>query len=115
MRVIERLPHPDRLGTLSRENKPDSKSHGALDIFEIPRKVNGKSFHKPPASHDQWGLHIGMIPDHDLVVLYHRMTAEAQVNPAPNAPSITNEPSLIRPSRTASSRAIGMDAADVFP
>src|SRR5689334_3448851 len=98
MSIIERFPHPDRLRTLSRKNKPDSKSHGALDIFEIPCKVNGKSFHN--------------VLNHDRVVLYHRITAEAQVNPAPKAPSITNEPSLIRPSRTASSRAIGMDAAE---
>ena len=46
---------------------------------------------------------------------YQRTNAEAQVSPAPNAPNITNWPSLTRPSRTASSNAMGMEAADVLP
>ena len=37
------------------------------------------------------------------------------MSPAPNAPSMTREPSVIRPCRTASSSAIGIDAADVLP
>ena len=46
---------------------------------------------------------------------HHRMRADAQVNPAPKAPNITKPPSLIRPWRTASSKAMGIEAADVFP
>ena len=46
---------------------------------------------------------------------YHRIKAEAQVKPAPKAPIITRLPSLTRPDFTASSRANGIDAADVLP
>jgi len=46
---------------------------------------------------------------------YQRISADAHVSPAPNAPIITRLPSLIRPSLTASSSAKGIDAADVLP
>ena len=49
MGIIECLPHPDRLRPLSREYYTDFLRHGALDILEIPCKVNGKSFYKPLA------------------------------------------------------------------
>jgi hypothetical protein len=44
-----------------------------------------------------------------------RTTIEPHVKPAPNATSITVEPSRTRPHSMASSRAIGMDADDVLP
>ncbi len=47
--------------------------------------------------------------------VYHRMTAEAQVYPEPKAVRATRWPFRMRPSLTASSRAMGMDAAVVFP
>lgn len=50
-----------------------------------------------------------------LRLSYHRITAEAQVKPDPKAVSTTQSPLFNRPSRTASSRAMGMDAAVVFP
>src|SRR5690348_12232565 len=46
---------------------------------------------------------------------YQRISADAHVSPAPNAPIITRLPSLIRPAFTASSSANGIDAADVLP
>ena len=46
---------------------------------------------------------------------YHRISAEPQVNPAPKASSSTRSPGAARPSRTASSSAIGMVAPEVFP
>tara|TARA_B100001146_G_C15799026_1_gene271763 strand:+ start:381 stop:515 length:135 start_codon:yes stop_codon:yes gene_type:complete len=41
--------------------------------------------------------------------------AEAHVNPDPKDASTTRSPFLIRPSLTASVRAMGMEAAVVFP
>src|SRR5712664_3220699 len=46
---------------------------------------------------------------------YHRTTMLPQVKPAPNAHSITTMPGFSRPVFTASSSAMAMDAADVFP
>src|SRR5436853_425094 len=46
---------------------------------------------------------------------YHCTTRLAQVSPAPNAQNITFMPGWSRPPRTASSRAIATDAADVLP
>ena len=46
---------------------------------------------------------------------YHCSTRLAQVKPAPNAQNITFMPGVSRPQRTASSRAIATDAADVLP
>lgn len=45
----------------------------------------------------------------------HRKMAEAQVSPAPNPATATVSPWRIFPCRTASSRARGMDAAEVLP
>jgi hypothetical protein len=39
----------------------------------------------------------------------------SQVNPAPKATKSTVEPSLMRPCAIASSKAMGMDAAEVLP
>src|SRR3990172_9429961 len=47
--------------------------------------------------------------------LYHRTKAEAQVRPPPNASNSRRLLSLILPSRTASSSAMGMEAAEVLP
>jgi hypothetical protein len=46
---------------------------------------------------------------------YHRIKADAQVRPPPKASSRMRLFSLILPSRTASSSAMGMEAAEVFP
>ena len=46
---------------------------------------------------------------------YHRTTMLPHVKPAPNAHSITTMPGFNRPVLTASSSAIAIDAADVFP
>src|SRR5207245_5959344 len=46
---------------------------------------------------------------------YHFTTMLAHVNPAPNATNRTVIPSLSRPVRTASSSAIAIEAAEVFP
>ena len=46
---------------------------------------------------------------------YHRISADPQVNPAPKASRRTRSPGAARPSRTASSRAMGMVAPEVFP
>jgi hypothetical protein len=42
----QRLSHPYRLRTLAGKNKADSFMHKGLDIFEMPWKVNGKSWWK---------------------------------------------------------------------
>ena len=46
---------------------------------------------------------------------YHRISAEAQVNPLPNAAKQIKSFSLIFPSAQASLNAMGMEAAVVFP
>ena len=46
---------------------------------------------------------------------HHRTTRLPHVKPAPNAQSITIMPGFRRPVLTASSRAMAMDAAEVFP
>ena len=46
---------------------------------------------------------------------YHRISAEAHVNPLPNAARQIRSPSFIRPSAQASLIAMGIDAAVVFP
>ena len=46
---------------------------------------------------------------------YQRISAAAQVNPAPNAAVITSIPGFRRPSATASASATGIDAALLFP
>ncbi len=46
---------------------------------------------------------------------YHLTRAAPHVRPAPNAVKRIRSPRLTRPSRDASSRAIGIDAALVFP
>ena len=50
-----------------------------------------------------------------LYLNYHLITAEPQVNPAPKATRREVSPSLIRPLLRASSKAMGMEAADVLP
>ena len=62
---------------------------------------------------------------HDKIILYrykriylksyHRIKADAQVNPLPNAAKQTILSSVISPSCQASLRAIGIDAAVVLP
>ena len=44
-----------------------------------------------------------------------RRTAAAQVSPAPKPARATVSPALMRPARTASSSAMGIDPAEVFP
>src|SRR5437016_6678962 len=85
-----------------------------LDIVEFPLNVNGKSWFeavscRPSAISQSFELNA------DDFSYYHLINADAHVSPAPNAPSMTSEPSLIRPWRTASSKAMGIEAADVFP
>ena len=46
---------------------------------------------------------------------YHRTTMLAQVKPPPNATINTVAPGPIRPDRTHSSSAMGMEAAEVLP
>ncbi len=46
---------------------------------------------------------------------YQRISAAAQVNPAPNAAVITSMPGFSRPSATASESATGIDAALLLP
>jgi hypothetical protein len=46
---------------------------------------------------------------------YHRMRALPQVNPPPKAVKRTRSPGLTVPSRTASSRAMGTVAEEIFP
>lgn len=50
-----------------------------------------------------------------VVSFYNVMIAEAHVRPPPKATRRIVSPGLARPSRIASSRAIGTDAADVLP
>ena len=45
----------------------------------------------------------------------HSIAAAPEVKPAPNATITIRSPTLTRPESTASARAIGIDAADVFP
>ena len=50
-----------------------------------------------------------------LTLAYQRSSTEPQTRPAPNAVSSTRSPDLMGRSRTHSSSAIGIEAADVFP
>lgn len=46
---------------------------------------------------------------------YHLTIAEPQVNPAPKATKTVLDPSFMAPLFLASSKAMGTDAAEVFP
>ena len=48
-------------------------------------------------------------------VNYHLISADAQVNPEPKAAKQTKSPSFTKPFSQASHKAIGIDAAVVFP
>src|SRR5450432_438076 len=59
-------------------------------------------------------------PDDDIVETFaafrhHRINTAPQVKPPPIASIITRSPFLIRPSREATSRASGIEAAEVLP
>jgi len=56
-----------------------------------------------------------LIMNQNKFIDYHRIAAEAQVYPAPNAARIIKSPLQIFPSANASHMAIGMEAAVVFP
>ncbi len=62
---------------------------------------------------------LGRLPGEDEgerpIGLHHASTMLAQLSPAPKLESSSLAPRLTRPARTASSRAIGMDAAEVLP
>src|SRR5262245_26007887 len=90
----------------------------ALDIVESPLNVNGKKFRRncqPSIDSKRLRRPICVIGLRRPLSSYHLMSADAQVNPAPKAPNITRLPSLISPCCRASSKAMGIDAADVFP
>ena len=115
MCLEKRLSHSYRLGTLARKEEADCWIHKRLDIFEMRWKVNGKSSLELAATHRMVLRHSAGNHVCCGVQVYHRISADAHVSPAPKAPSITREPLVIRPWRTASSRAMGIDAADVLP
>lgn len=119
MGVAECSPHPYGLGPLAGENKADAGYHSGVRYLRNAvecqmEKACGSSRLRPPDvagwSEIAFALvHTAAASDHQ------RIRADAQVSPAPNAPSITRDPSLIRPSATASSSAIGIEAAEVLP
>jgi hypothetical protein len=87
-----------------------------LDIIEFALNVNEKSCLEQTAVNPQLPANpLSCMLMADRFSCYHLISADAQVNPAPNAPTITSEPSLIRPACTASSSAIGIEAAEVLP
>ena len=50
-----------------------------------------------------------------ILLIYHSIIEEAQVNPEPNDANTTVSPLMILPSLIASAKAIGIDAAVVLP
>lgn len=87
-----------------------------LHIVEFALNVNGKSYCEPSAVSPQLAMNpLSQTLMTDRFSCYHLISAEAHVNPAPKAPTMTSEPSLIRPACTASSSAIGIEAAEVLP